>query len=54
MNEHDINRLFNSLSAEQRKKVESILADKEQTKRILSSPQAAEILKKISKDKPNG
>ncbi|MGN0537647.1 MAG: hypothetical protein ACI4M3_06690 [Acutalibacteraceae bacterium] len=54
MNEQDVSRIFNSLSAEQRKKIEAILADKEQTNRILSSPQAAEILKKLSKDKPNG
>lgn len=54
MNEKDVSRLFNSLSEEQRKKVEAILSDKQQTQRILSSPQAAEILKMLSKDKFDG
>ena len=54
MNEKDVMKLFSSLSAEQRSKIEAILADEEKTKKILSSPKAAEIMKKLSKDKPNG
>lgn len=54
MNENEVKRMFNNLSAEQRKKIEAILSNKDQLRQILSSPQATEILKKFSKDNPNG
>ena len=45
--EKSVSKLFSGLSGEQQRKVKNILADKEQTERILSSPQARELLKKL-------
>ena len=47
MDEKSVSKLFSGLSGEQQRKVKNILADKEQTERILSSPQARELLKKL-------
>ncbi len=51
MDQNSINKLFNSLSPEQRKKVEQILSDKSQTEKILSSPQAQALMKKLTEEK---
>jgi len=50
-NNEDQNQLINSLmgqlNADDRKKLESILADKTKAQKILSTPQAQELLQKI-------
>ncbi len=51
MDKDSVNKMFNNLSKEQQKKVQSILADKNQTEKILQSPQAQAILKKLMGDK---
>lgn len=51
MDKESVNQLFNSLSPEQQKKVESILSDKSQTEKILQTPQAQAILKKLLGEK---
>jgi len=48
MDKNSVDKLFQSLSSEQRKKVESILSDKEQTEKLLNSPQAQALLKKLT------
>ena len=45
MDQKSTEKIFNDLSADQRKQVESILADKNKTQQILDSPQAKELLK---------
>jgi hypothetical protein len=42
-----LNKLMNQLSEDDRKKLEGILADKSATQKILSTPQAQELLQKI-------
>jgi hypothetical protein len=42
-----LNSLMSQLSAEDRAKVEGILADKAATQKILSTPQAQELLQKL-------
>jgi hypothetical protein len=42
-----LNSLINQLSADDRKKLDEILADKSATDKILSTPQAKELLKKF-------
>ena len=48
MDKNSVDKLFQSLSPEQRKKVESILSDKSRTEKLLSSPQAQALLKKLT------
>lgn len=51
MDKNRVDKLFQSLAPEQRKKVESILADKNQTEKLLNTPQAQALLKKLMGDK---
>ncbi len=51
MDKNSVDKLFQSLPPEQRKKVESILADKNQTEKLLNTPQAQALLKKLMGDK---
>ncbi len=51
MDQKSTEKIFNDLSADQRKQVESILADKNKTQQILDSPQAKELLKKLMGEK---
>ena len=44
-------QLYKNLSPEQKKQVESILADKNKTQQILNTPQAKELLKKLMGEK---
>lgn len=43
-----MNKLFEGLSPEQKKQVMSILSDKKQTERILSTPEAQKLMKKLT------
>ncbi len=43
--------LSKNLSAETKAKLSSILSDKSKTDKMLASPQAKEIMKKLNKDK---
>lgn len=54
MDNKDVNKLFGSLSPEQQKKVQNILSDKTQTEKILQTPQAQALLKKLMGDNKNG
>ena len=47
MDKKNVNELFNKLSDEEKKKVESILADKQKTEEIMKTPQAQAQLKKL-------
>ncbi len=47
MDKNRVDQLFKSLSEEDRKKVEQILADKTKTQQILSTPQAQALMKKL-------
>ncbi len=51
MDQNSVNQLFQSLSPEQQKQVEKILSDKNQTEKILQSPQAQAIIKKLTGEK---
>lgn len=44
-------KLYGSLSPEQKKQIDRILSDKEQTERILNSKEAKELLKKLTEGK---
>ncbi len=54
MNSKDADKLFEKLSPDQQKKVKNILADKAQTERILKTPQAQALLKKLMGENKNG
>ena len=54
MNSKDADKLFEKLSPEQQKKVKNILADKAQTEKILKTPQAQALLKKLMGENKNG
>ena len=54
MNDKDTDRLFRKLSPEQQKKVMDILSDKKQTEKLLQTPQAPALLKKLRGEKNNG
>ncbi len=54
MNQKGVDKLFGSLSQEQQKQVQNILADKTQTEKILQTPQAQALLKKLMGDGKNG
>lgn len=52
LNDKDVNSFIkNDLSAEQKQKLSSILADKNKLKEILSSPAALELMKKFGSGK---
>lgn len=51
MDKNSVDKLMQSLSPEQRKKVESILADREQTEKLLNTPQAQALFKKLTGEK---
>ena len=52
LNDKDVNSFIkNDLSAEQKQKLNSILADKNKLTEILSSPAALELIKKFRHDK---
>lgn len=44
-------KLYGSLSPEQKKQIERILSDKEQTEKILNTPEAQALLKKLTEGK---
>ena len=46
--------LLNKLSSEDKEKVSKVLADKELTRKVLSTPKAKELLSKLLGDKKNG
>ncbi len=48
MDKNSVNKLYDSLSQEQQKQVQQILADKNKTQQILNTPQAQELLKKLT------
>lgn len=47
----DINKILNQMDSKQAQKVQNILNDKEQTEKILKTPQAQALLKKLMGDK---
>lgn len=47
----DIGKILNKMDSKQASKVQSILNDKEQTEKILKTPQAQALLKKLMGDK---
>lgn len=54
MDQNDAQRLFKGLSPEQQKNVQSILADKDKTNQILSTPQAQALLRRLTGEDKNG
>lgn len=46
--------LLNKISNEDKEKVSKVLADKELTRKVLSTPKAQELLSKLLGDKKNG
>ncbi len=50
----DLSALIGTLNADDRRKLDAALSDKETARKILSSAQAKEILKKITGGKDNG
>ena len=51
MDKKSAEKLFGSLSDEERRKVESILADKNKTEQIMNTPQAQALLRKLMGEK---
>ncbi len=51
MDQESVKKMFSNLSPEQKKKIEQILADKNQTEKILSSPKAQALMKKLTEEK---
>lgn len=51
MDRQHTEKLFQQLSPEQQKQVQSILSDKSRTEEILKTPQAQAILKKLMGEK---
>lgn len=51
MDKKSAEKLYGSLSPEQKKQIDRILSDKEQTERILNSKEAKELLKKLTEGK---
>lgn len=47
----DIGKILNQMDRKQAQKVQNILNDKEQTERLLKTPQAQALLKKLMGDK---
>lgn len=54
MDKEKTEKMFGNLTPEQQKNVQNILADKEKTKQILSTPQAQALLKKLMGEDKNG
>lgn len=54
MDKNSTEKLFSNLSPQQQKQVQNILADKNKTQQILSTPQAQALLKKLMGDNHNG
>lgn len=52
-NKEKVAAMINKLSPDQKKQLDSILNDKEATKRLLASPQAQAIMKSLSNGKGN-
>ena len=53
-NEEKAKEMYNNLSADQKAKINKILADKNELEKILKSPLAAELMKKLSNGGKNG
>ncbi len=51
MDKNSAEKLFGSLSDEDKKRVESILADRKKTEQVLKTPQAQALLKKLMGEK---
>lgn len=51
MDQNGVKKMFDNLSPEQQKKIEKIISDKSETEKILSSPQAQAIIKKLMGEK---
>lgn len=51
MQNGDMSKVFNNMDKKQAEKVQSILNDKEKTEKLLSTPQAQALLKKLMGDK---
>ncbi len=50
----DADQLIKSLKPEDARKLSELLADKEATRQLLSTPQAQQLMKKLFGDKKNG
>lgn len=50
----DAEQLIKSLKPEDARKLSELLADKEATRQLLSTPQAQQLMKKLFGDKRNG
>lgn len=51
MQKGDMSKMFNNMDKKQAEKVQSILNDREKTEKLLSTPQAQALLKKLMGDK---
>lgn len=51
---NDFSSVLKNMNANDARKIQEVLSNKEQTQRILSSPQAQNILKKLLGDQKNG
>ena len=51
MDQKKVDQLFQSLSKDQKQQVERILSDKAQTEKLLNTPQAQALLKKLMGEK---
>ena len=51
MQNGDMSKMFNNMDKKQAEKVQSILNDKQKTEKLLSTPQAQALLKKLMGDK---
>jgi hypothetical protein len=51
MQNGDMSKMFNNMDKKQAEKIQSILNDKEKTEKLLSTPQAQALLKKLMGDK---
>lgn len=49
----DVQSLLGKMSNEQKQKLQSVLSDKEKTEKILNSPQAQAIIKKLMRSNGN-
>lgn len=51
MQNGDMSKMFNNMDKKQAERVQSILNDREKTEKLLSTPQAQALLKKLMGDK---
>lgn len=51
MQNGDMSKMFNNMDKKQAEKIQSILNDREKTEKLLSTPQAQALLKKLMGDK---